>query len=852
MSTQKTQHSILLIDDRELPRETLATLLRAEHFAVETTESVDKACEKLEKGLRPTFIFADREFPNEMIEDRGLPEFKRLAQDSLIVVFTRQKELSRHDCFAVRAAGAVRILDRKMMGDQIEEIKTVTKEIGELLELRSALEQATKTRDTLLAAVTGAEIGLTVIDRLHHVWFANEAQASLVGGPCSGGLCWNLFHGHPPEMLRCWACGVHQVFETGQTVERVVLTRVRSGRVLWVSIQTTPIKGKDGKVIAAREAVSPHTEEIVARMGRKNRLLAIAQGLLHIGFGRVRIFEAVDTGTDGDNPQMRLCAAASYKDELSPEGADGTYVRGLGDFTPSLSECRYCAKAVRDWKGLLVREWDENGPSVITLRLGIDPPYFGVPIWSSRGDTLVGFLGADFGDIGDMDKDRLDCVVAYLTKDETLEWLRESVGFEVRKALLGAHAESPEALRRYMAVQRAGLELGAAGSVDAATAALAKAFQTVLPAGCIFSARRMESDSLIAERGLSSPTEIQIPKVVMLTDSKSLAAYVVCTRRSALWIDDYPAYREDATKDGRPAGLSPEITRSAAHIPISFEGTVYGSLAIVSPSPIQWYEDGLVEPLMRLTSLTALVLREIHLHVGLEKAKAKNAALIAFAATATADAIWRHWAIQRLQTVSATASQVYTARERLRNPVDDTIRAAIRGLLEDVGYTLDDVTDLLKKGYPRKDEFDEPSCDLHEALDTIRQEYERRGVTFIERTRKRWIAAPALFLRRIVGFLLDNALEATETRMTSEVSIECQEDERNVYIDVIDNGPGFPEALRAKLLQEAINSEKKGEGLGLLICRGAALRYGGDLTIESYANPTQVRLRLPVSEKGEP
>jgi signal transduction histidine kinase/CheY-like chemotaxis protein/RNA polymerase subunit RPABC4/transcription elongation factor Spt4 len=848
MPTQDTKHPILLLDDRKAPREVLAKLL-SKDFLVVAVETAAEACEKLKAGFCPTFIFADREAQDgTMVEDKALPELKRLAPDSLIVVFTREKELSRRDYYAIRAAGAVRILDKKTMGEQIDDIKAVTKEIEELLELRSALEQATISRDILLAAVTGADVGLTIIDRHHHVWFANEAQTRIVGGLCSGGLCWNLFDGHPTEMGPCWACGLRQVFETGKTVERVTLTRMKSGRTLWVSVQTTPIHAKDGTtIIAAREAVSPHAEAIVANMGRKNRMMAIAQGLLHIGFGRVRIYES-DFQSNADRANKRLCAAVSYKDIPSPDGVEGTYGQAHANMSLDLNYCRYCKKAIADWKGLLVRKWDAHGPSEIAKRLGIEPPYFAVPIWSPGGDTLIGFLGADFGD---MDKDRRECAIEYLAEDETLDWLRESVGAEVRNALLGAVAESPEALERYKVVQQAGLAVGAAESGDAATAALAKAFLSVLPKGCIVSARRKEGDGLLAEGGLCSPTDIGIPKVVALADSKSLAAYVVCTHHRPLWIDDYPQYRKEAIKEGRPPGSSLVSMKSMAHIPISFEGTIYGSLSIDSPNPIRWHEDGLVEPLMRLTSLTALVLREIQLHAGLEKAKAKNAALIAFAATATGDAIWGHWAIQRLQTLSATASRIHMVREKLRESVDDATRAACLRELENVGYGLDDVASLLKKGYPRRDEFEDLRCELHNTLDVVRKQYEKRGVTFVEKKQELWVAVPGLFLRRMVGFLLDNAIEVTGSLVRPKVSIECHEDGQNVYIDVIDNGPGFPDALRAKLLQERIYSEKKGEGLGLLICRGTALQYGGDLTIESYVKLTQVRLRLPLAKKGD-
>ncbi len=145
MPKQNNKSSILLIDDSELSRESLAELLRQEDFEVRTAEGPEKTYQELKAGFSPTFIFADREFPDQMIEDRALIELKRLAPESLVIVFTRKTELSWQDRYAIQAGGAVRILDKKAMGKKrIAEIKTLTQEIGELFELRSALRRATE------------------------------------------------------------------------------------------------------------------------------------------------------------------------------------------------------------------------------------------------------------------------------------------------------------------------------------------------------------------------------------------------------------------------------------------------------------------------------------------------------------------------------------------------------------------------------------------------------------------------------------------------------------------------------------------------------------------------------------
>jgi len=466
--------------------------------------------------------------------------------------------------------------------------------------------------------------------------------------------------------------------------------------------------------------------------------------------------------------------------------------------TLNLNDCHYCVKAIKDWKGLLVRKWDAKGPSAISTRLGIEPPYFAVPIWSPKGDTLIGFLGADFED---MHKGRRECAIKYLAKDETLVWLRESVGAEVRNALLGAVAESPEALERYKVVQRAGLEVGAAESVDAATAALAKAFRAALPKGCIVSARRKDGDGLVTEEGLCSPTKIETPKVVALTDSKSLAAQVVCTHRRPLWIDNYPRYRKEAIKEGRPPGLSLVSMKSVAHIPISFEGTIYGSLSIDSPNPIRWHEDGLVEPLKHLTPLTALVIREIGLHNRLDRAKAR----------AEAD---KRAAINFLNNMSHELRTPLTpiiglserlAREPGLTPEQQReariIEQSGRRLLRIINEILD-----LSKIVAGAATLDPKTFDLHALLDdnmeAFRDEADRKRLSLLlERSGAvpRHVLADETKIDRVLSNLISNAVKFTQKGSVT-VRVRAQETPKDgitLYIEVEDTGDGIsPEELK--------------------------------------------------------
>jgi signal transduction histidine kinase len=85
--------------------------------------------------------------------------------------------------------------------------------------------------------------------------------------------------------------------------------------------------------------------------------------------------------------------------------------------------------------------------------------------------------------------------------------------------------------------------------------------------------------------------------------------------------------------------------------------------------------------------------------------------------------------------------------------------------------------------------------------------------------------------------LLTNALKFTNRN--GKVIAKAYENEKKIYIQVIDNGVGIPQAIQEKMFQlDAIKSTKgtdneKGTGLGLVLCKEFVRKNGGDIWVES-------------------
>lgn len=121
----------------------------------------------------------------------------------------------------------------------------------------------------------------------------------------------------------------------------------------------------------------------------------------------------------------------------------------------------------------------------------------------------------------------------------------------------------------------------------------------------------------------------------------------------------------------------------------------------------------------------------------------------------------------------------------------------------------------------------------------------------------------AAAIRRVIVNLLRNACQAGATRVLIKTRVEFgtalpQAGKGGVIrLDVIDNGPGVPEALRSLLFLPFVTGRRDGTGLGLALSQQIASAHGGLVTFEELDKGSRFSLYLPFgngngpSEKGE-
>ena len=107
-------------------------------------------------------------------------------------------------------------------------------------------------------------------------------------------------------------------------------------------------------------------------------------------------------------------------------------------------------------------------------------------------------------------------------------------------------------------------------------------------------------------------------------------------------------------------------------------------------------------------------------------------------------------------------------------------------------------------------------------------------------------------LFRVLLNLLSNARQAlhaakTDAQKNKRILIEARRKDDSVVIEVADNGPGIPSAVRERLFQPFSGSTRSGgSGLGLAISRELIQAHGGELALVSTGEKgTHFRLNIP-------
>ncbi len=153
-------------------------------------------------------------------------------------------------------------------------------------------------------------------------------------------------------------------------------------------------------------------------------------------------------------------------------------------------------------------------------------------------------------------------------------------------------------------------------------------------------------------------------------------------------------------------------------------------------------------------------------------------------------------------------------------------------------------------------EFDFQAHDLNQLLQEAAQHNrsyaEARGVTLALGTLARpvRVRADSHRIQQVMANLISNAVKFSDNGAI--VTLTAEEGDGVAYVSVADQGPGIPEAFKARMFERFAQADatdtraKGGTGLGLSIAKAIVDRHGGGLGFESEPGSTIFTFTVPL------
>lgn len=133
-----------------------------------------------------------------------------------------------------------------------------------------------------------------------------------------------------------------------------------------------------------------------------------------------------------------------------------------------------------------------------------------------------------------------------------------------------------------------------------------------------------------------------------------------------------------------------------------------------------------------------------------------------------------------------------------------------------------------------------------DAVETERHVHPDHRVHLVVAPGEHTVTGDPLRLHQVVANLLTNARVHTPEGTTTTLGLGTEDDHR--VLEVTDDGPGVPDALRSVIFDRFVRGEDagaSGSGLGLSIVAAIATAHGGSVTLEPSDRGAWFRVRLP-------
>ena len=113
------------------------------------------------------------------------------------------------------------------------------------------------------------------------------------------------------------------------------------------------------------------------------------------------------------------------------------------------------------------------------------------------------------------------------------------------------------------------------------------------------------------------------------------------------------------------------------------------------------------------------------------------------------------------------------------------------------------------------------------------------------------LSIPGWEMCKVLGNLLDNAIDALQEVSDRRLTLTLTEDLKAFRFSVKNSGPMIPVKLQASIFQPGITTKAAGHGMGLFIVRRTVQEWGGDIRLISDAKETEFSGFIPREVKPQ-
>ena len=131
----------------------------------------------------------------------------------------------------------------------------------------------------------------------------------------------------------------------------------------------------------------------------------------------------------------------------------------------------------------------------------------------------------------------------------------------------------------------------------------------------------------------------------------------------------------------------------------------------------------------------------------------------------------------------------------------------------------------------------------------IRRDYDV-SLPLVKGDKEQLIQAVLNVVRNAAQALQDRGEIRLSTRVVRQITLARRRYRHAIAVEITDNGPGIPEALRERVFHPLVSGREGGSGLGLTLAQNFVNQHHGVISYESAPGETTFTILLPVEEAG--